>query len=77
MSNSLIGFWDLKTRVVGDRDFPNHCLIFLKASILDWCLKPFKFSNSWLKHKKLIPFVDLIRRSLNVRGKKCIFSKKN
>ncbi|KAL8554478.1 hypothetical protein ACS0TY_002607 [Phlomoides rotata] len=61
---------DLKLMSLG-RSISDHCPIFLRTSIVDWGLKPFKFFNGWLAHADFKDFCIRKWNSYKVQGWKC------
>lgn len=57
VSNNLIEVWGVIDQRIGVRDFSDHTPIRLNCGVIDWGPKPFRFNNSWLKHKDFKEFV--------------------
>lgn len=54
----LVIKWKVDGQMVGERDFSNHCLIWIKGNSNNWVLKPFKSFNCWIQHPKFLYFVE-------------------
>ncbi|XP_058762540.1 uncharacterized protein LOC131635919 [Vicia villosa] len=55
VSRNLIDMWGVVDQRIGSREFSDHAPIRLNCGIIDWGPKPFRFNNTWFKHKTLKP----------------------
>lgn len=68
LSESFIVDWKIIGQIIGKTDISDHCPIWLKACNEDWCPKPFKFNNNWLKHPDFQLFIKKKWQSFKVKG---------
>ncbi|XP_068500940.1 uncharacterized protein [Phaseolus vulgaris] len=60
--------WLGNKQYVLDRQVSDHCAVVLKANIVDWGPKPFRFLDIWQEHKEFDNFVKDKLGSYLVQG---------
>lgn len=69
MSANLVLKGKITSQWEGKRDILDHFPIWLKSSDKDWCPKPFKFKNCWIKHKEFGEFIKEEWKKIVVEGR--------
>ncbi|XP_058775903.1 uncharacterized protein LOC131650201 [Vicia villosa] len=70
LSEGLIDMWEIKGQFVESRSISDHCPIAIRASVLNWGPKPFKFFTAWIKHPSFLPFINDVWSSTVIQGHK-------
>ncbi|XP_058768344.1 uncharacterized protein LOC131642077 [Vicia villosa] len=70
LSEGLIDLWGIKGQFVENRSIMDHCPIAIRASVLNWGPKPFKFFTAWTKHPSFLPLVKEVWSSSVIQGRK-------
>lgn len=58
--DALIESWKILRQFICVREFSDHCLLWIKGSVINWGPKPFIFFNCWIHHPDYLPFVENI-----------------
>lgn len=75
ISENFLKAQNLHSQYVGCRKTSDHIPIWLKCSVRNWGLKPFKFSDAWVDHKEFLPFVPKSRSFMNLKRNVVLFVK--
>ncbi|XP_058721864.1 uncharacterized protein LOC131593391 [Vicia villosa] len=69
VDGNIISSWGVVGQLIGKRDVPDHCPMWLVVDKEDWGPKPFKFDNEWFNNKEFLHFVEFEWKAIIVRGR--------